>query len=96
VMSYNPNIEQNAENWTVSDAGITVAMQKQFKIDFVPPLDVNTGSKAANKTLAARYWTVYTPGAFTRLAAKANAERWFARALRPFHRRSRFASRGTQ
>jgi hypothetical protein len=71
VKRHNESIVQNAEHWTVSDAGIVVALQKRFQMDFVPPLDVNTGSKPANETLAARYWTVYTPNAFTRLAAKA-------------------------
>jgi hypothetical protein len=75
VKGYNESIIQNAEYWTVSDAALIVVLQKQFQIDFIPPIDVNTGSKPANETLASRYWTVYTPDAFTRLAAKAAGRR---------------------
>jgi hypothetical protein len=80
VLPYNPHIIEEAARLRLSDAGIIVALQKQFELAFVPPLDVETGSKPGNKALAARYWTVYTPGAFV----KPRIGRWFQRVLQPF------------
>jgi hypothetical protein len=46
-----------------------VVLQKTFDVDYVAPLDVDTGQQTSNATLRKRYWTVFEPDAFERLLA---------------------------
>lgn len=59
-----PDIAARLRDYRTADCGIVVALQKVFDIPFVPPLDVNTGTRTDNPALARRYWTVFTPHAF--------------------------------
>jgi O-methyltransferase len=54
----------------VHDCCITLVLRKVFDIEYVPPLDVPTGTETDNEQLARRYWTVFTPNAFARLGRK--------------------------
>jgi hypothetical protein len=54
--------ERNAERakqYRFSDAALMVAVQKVEDIEFVPPIDVQTGSTTNNDDLRRRYWTVF-------------------------------------
>jgi hypothetical protein len=53
--------------YKVHDAGALVAIQKSAELDFVPPLDINTGMWTDNESLKQRYWTVFDPEALDRL-----------------------------
>src|SRR5579864_6274463 len=57
-------------------------MQKVFKIPFVAPLDVMTGTRTTNEALAARYWTVFTPDPFSHISGTARASNPTSSALR--------------
>jgi hypothetical protein len=46
-----------------------IVMEKAFDIDFVPPIDVPTGTRTTIEALKRRYWTVFDPDAFNRLRA---------------------------
>ncbi|HEY9792383.1 MAG TPA: hypothetical protein V6D22_18420 [Candidatus Obscuribacterales bacterium] len=49
------------------DGSLVVVMQKQFDIEFVPPIDTNTGAPAPTPEIKERYWTVFEPDAFEKL-----------------------------
>jgi hypothetical protein len=55
-----------------ADAQLLVVFKKQVDMPFVPPLDVNTGARTDNETLARRYWTVFRPEAGVPEAASAD------------------------
>jgi len=91
---FRPDIAGRLGGHRISDGGIAVAMQKVYDIEFVPPLDVATGTTTDNKALQERYWTVLKPNAFDELprwpAASgpaappalqwlSSARRWFGR-----------------
>jgi SAM-dependent methyltransferase len=59
VTPYRPEFAERAMTLQVTDAGIIVALRKARDIAFVPPLDVDTGTKPPNRTFAERYWTVF-------------------------------------
>ncbi len=61
-------------DFTVPDAAIVAVMQKNFDIPFVPPIDVPTGARTDIKSLKERYWTVFEPDAFSRLATTHNQQ----------------------
>jgi SAM-dependent methyltransferase len=60
IVPYEPNIVDRAKKLRFVDGGLNVILQKSRDTEFVPPLDVPTGTKTANKALADRYWTVLT------------------------------------
>lgn len=45
----------------VDDYGMQIAFKKRADIEFVPPIDVDTGTKTDNAVLRDRYWTVFQP-----------------------------------
>lgn len=47
--------------YRTTDAQLLVVFKKSVDMPFVPPLDVDTGTKIDNETLARRYWTVFCP-----------------------------------
>jgi len=57
--AYSEDFVERAAQITMSDALILVVFRKASDIEFVPPLDVKTGTKASNSTIARRYWTVF-------------------------------------
>ena len=59
--------------WTSANAGMLAVLRKDFDIEFVAPIDVNTGSTTSNETLRRRYWTVFHPHAFERLESGQSA-----------------------
>jgi hypothetical protein len=65
-----PSAGDKAREFQVRDAGILIVMQKAFDIAYVPPIDVQTGTKTQIGALKKRYWTVFQPDAFERLLAK--------------------------
>jgi hypothetical protein len=69
----NPNAVERLLYVRSSDAGLIVAVQKVFETAFVAPLDVDTGATTENKAVAARYWTVFTPNAFSEPDANGKA-----------------------
>jgi predicted O-methyltransferase YrrM len=61
VSTFRPDIRRRAARYRVTNAGMVVALQKQFDTEFIPPLDVNTGATTDNQQLKTRYWTVFDP-----------------------------------
>ena len=61
VIPYEPDIVNRAKGWRFVDGGLNVIFQKSRNMEFIPPLDVPTGTKTANKILVDRYWTVLSP-----------------------------------
>jgi hypothetical protein len=49
------------------DCMTVVVLRKVYDIEFVPPLDIPTGTATDNETLQRRYWTVFTPDAFSNI-----------------------------
>ena len=41
------------------DVGVVIVLQKQYDIDFVPPIDVANGTKTNDPAMKKRYWTVF-------------------------------------
>lgn len=56
------------KSYRASDAGIRVALKKVYDIPFVPPINVQTGTKTNIESLNDRYWTVFNPQALLGLA----------------------------
>jgi hypothetical protein len=65
VVISEPDARLRMEKSGVLDGGILVAMQKNFDIDYVSPLDVPTGAIVGNRALEERYWTVFNKDAFS-------------------------------
>jgi hypothetical protein len=61
------------QDYRAVDAGWLVVMQKTLDIDFVPPIDVNTGAATEIESLKKRYWTVFEPDRFDEFQAQAAA-----------------------
>jgi SAM-dependent methyltransferase len=61
VSIYEPEGISKTEGMKTSDYAILIAYQKHLDIPFVPPIDVNTGTKTDNANLNQRYWTVFKP-----------------------------------
>lgn len=81
VTKFDPGVAERLKDVRVSDAGVTIALQKVFDIPFVPPLDVSTGATTSNSALATRYWTVFKPNAFRRVVFHASHKYLVARAV---------------
>jgi hypothetical protein len=64
ITPFNVGAGERLRDLRVSDAELVVALQKVFETPFVAPLDVMTSTTTDNETLAARYWSVFTPDAF--------------------------------
>jgi len=64
VRNFEISIDQRTKNYEAIDCGIVVAMQKVVNMDFVPPIDVPTGTVVTDENLKRRYWTVFNPNAF--------------------------------
>jgi hypothetical protein len=65
---FTPDIASKFASYSASDCALTMVLQKKFDIAYVAPIDVNTGSKAPNRELEERYWTVFRPRPFDGLA----------------------------
>jgi SAM-dependent methyltransferase len=61
VASHRPDIAERKARYKVVDSGLWATFQKVRDIEFIPPLDVNTGTKTTNAALIERYWTVFAP-----------------------------------
>src|ERR1700722_16916313 len=61
IAAHRPDIAERKAQYKVMDAGLWATFQKVRDIEFIPPLDVNTGTKTTNATLIERYWTVFAP-----------------------------------
>jgi hypothetical protein len=68
--NYGGDARARLADFQVRDCCITLVLRKVFDIEYVPPLDVPTGTETDNEQLARRYWTVFTPNAFARLGRK--------------------------
>jgi hypothetical protein len=68
VASFNGDFPERAREYRAADCALRVTMQKVYDIEYVAPLDVNTGSRTDNQMLKKRYWTVFEPGAFEALS----------------------------
>jgi hypothetical protein len=73
VASFKPDIAQRGRGYRVADGALIIALQKVYDLGFVPPLDINTGSRTNNAVLEDRYWTVFRPDALK--CAKWNSRR---------------------
>lgn len=58
--------KQRKFDYKVRDAGTLLAIQKTVDMDFVAPLDMNSGMPAENAALKARYWSIFDPEALER------------------------------
>jgi hypothetical protein len=65
--STNPTAVQKTRHYKAASAGLIAVLQKSYDIEFVPPIDVNTGTKTDIESLKRRYWTVFEANAFDRL-----------------------------
>jgi hypothetical protein len=70
VSQFVPNAAAREQDTRITDASLVVILKKQFDIPFVPPLDVDTGTRTNDPVLAKRYWTVFEPDAFGRLTRR--------------------------
>jgi SAM-dependent methyltransferase len=61
IMPHAPDIAERQSRYKLAEGALVVIFQKTRDIEFVPPLDVATGTKTANKALIERYWTVLAP-----------------------------------
>ena len=61
IVPHRPDIAERKAQYKVVDGGLRVTFQKVRDIEFIPPLDVNTGTKTTNAALIERYWTVFAP-----------------------------------
>jgi hypothetical protein len=52
------------EHMELHDVALTFAVERTSEQDFVPPLDVPTGTPPASEEIRKRYWTVFEGGAF--------------------------------
>ena len=59
--------EEAVTGFRAEDTMIKVLFRKLHDFDYVPPLDVPSGSETGDETLRRRYWTVFGQDAFTRL-----------------------------
>ena len=64
ILSFNPHLAGEQQQYQFADSGIIMVMQKVFNTPYVPALDVNTGTKTDNKMLKERYWSVFQENAF--------------------------------
>jgi SAM-dependent methyltransferase len=58
IMPYTPDIAVRGSRYKVVDGSMTAIFQKTRDIEYVPPLDVSTGTTTSNEALLRRYWTV--------------------------------------
>jgi hypothetical protein len=56
-----PDIAERKAQYKVVDGGLLATFQKVRDIEFIPPLDVDTGTKTTNPALIERYWTIFAP-----------------------------------
>lgn len=61
VATYNPARVGLMRGRKTADYAIQIAFQKTLEIEFVPPLDVDSGSATNDEALRRRYWTVFRP-----------------------------------
>ena len=73
--STNPAAAQCARDYKAADAGLIVVLRKAYDIEFVAPIDVNTGTRTQIGFLKKRYWTVFEPNAFARAPAAGRVSR---------------------
>lgn len=71
VASYAPAARDRLADFSAADCMLLVVLKKTYSIEFVAPLDVNTGTRTDNAVLSDRYWTVFTPNAFAGLVQNA-------------------------
>lgn len=69
----NLSSRERSYEWTAANAGMLAVLRKDFDIDFVAPIDVNTGAITSNETLKRRYWTVFQPRAFEQVETGGSA-----------------------
>jgi hypothetical protein len=61
--NFSPQIIDRFDGYLAEDCSLMMVLQKSLDIPFVAPIDVNSGTKAANRVLEKRYWTVFRPDA---------------------------------
>lgn len=61
VDNYSLRPHHQRDGYETQDVLINICMRKQVDIEFVPPIDVPTGTKTDNSELKERYWTVFSP-----------------------------------
>jgi hypothetical protein len=61
IKPFQPDITERGTHYKVVDGSLIVIFQKTRDIEFIPPLDVSTGTKTTNAALIDRYWTVFAP-----------------------------------
>jgi SAM-dependent methyltransferase len=61
IAAHRPDIAERKTQYKVMDGALRATFQKVRDIKFIPPLDVNTGTKTTNAALIERYWTVFAP-----------------------------------
>lgn len=61
VSQYRPGIATRQPPYRVVDGSLVAIFQKTRDIEYVPPLDVATGTTTTNKVLRERYWTIFAP-----------------------------------
>lgn len=78
-----PNAVDRMKEYRGADCGMYIILQKIFDIAYVAPLDVNTGTRTDHEVMKKRYWTVFEPNAFEKLAEESKSPPgWAARVKR--------------
>jgi hypothetical protein len=61
IRPFAPDIDARMNDYRVVDCAVAVAMRKIMHLDFVPPIDVPSGTPTDDPVFNRRYWTVFNP-----------------------------------
>lgn len=61
------DVRSRLASYSSRDCYLMVVLRKSFDIEFVPPIDVPTGTETDDPVLLKRYWTVFKADAFADL-----------------------------
>ena len=61
VKRFASDICQRGKRYKVIEGDLWVILKKARDIEFIPPLDVASGTTTTNRALLERYWTVFAP-----------------------------------
>jgi hypothetical protein len=69
IMRFDEGFATTEQHLRYANLALSVALEKMFDIEFVPPLDVPVGTTAPTPEIKSRYWTVFDASAFEQAAA---------------------------
>jgi hypothetical protein len=78
IRVFDPAAPDRLNHYKTTDCYLLIVLRKRYDLPFIPPLDVNTGTRTENAQLNERYWTVFNQAAFRRYRLKMLARSFFA------------------